>query len=48
MRTHRTSAPKEWVLRQPGGQELTLRLGPGETATIGRDLACDLDRKSVV
>ncbi len=42
MRTLRTSAPKEWVLRQPGGQELTLRLETGEAVTVGRDLTCDL------
>jgi hypothetical protein len=42
MRPHQTLVPREWILRNPQGQELFLRLLPGQTVTVGRDLASDL------
>ncbi len=35
-------ASREWTLRQRNGQDFFLRLEPGETATVGRDLTCEL------
>ncbi|HVR74379.1 MAG TPA: FHA domain-containing protein [Planctomycetota bacterium] len=42
MKALHDSTVKEWVLRNSGGQELKLRLEDGETATVGRDLSCEL------
>jgi hypothetical protein len=42
MRAHRATTAREWLLRNPAGDELFLRLEPGETSTVGRDLSSDL------
>lgn len=42
MRALRASTAREWLLRNPTGDELFLRLEPGETSTVGRDLSSDL------
>ena len=41
-KTLRPSPVKEWLLRNPAGDELYLRLEPGETSAVGRDLSSDL------
>lgn len=35
-------ASREWVLRSPAGQETVLRLEPGQSLTVGRDLTSDV------
>jgi pSer/pThr/pTyr-binding forkhead associated (FHA) protein len=42
MRALRANTAREWLLRNPTGDELFLRLEPGETSTVGRDLSSDL------
>jgi hypothetical protein len=41
-KTLRPSPVKEWLLRNPAGDEIYLRLEPGETLAVGRDLSSDL------
>ncbi len=42
MKSSRPNASREWTLRQGGGQDFFMRLAPGETAAVGRDLTCEL------
>jgi hypothetical protein len=42
MRAIGTSGIREWILRTSSGQELTFRLEPGQSVTLGRDLTSDV------
>ena len=42
MRALGASGIREWILRTSSGQELTFRLEPGQSVTLGRDLTSDV------